>query len=421
MRLLFVVQRYGREVAGGAETCCREFATRLAARGHNVDVLTSAALSYRTWANHFPPGTAELDGVTVHRLPVVGERDDRFFTPLNTRVVWGHKPVPLHLQLQWMRAQGPWIPDVVPWLVDRAAGYDVVVFFTYLYYPTWAGLPAAAALAPTVLHPTAHDEPPIALELFRTMFRHPAAFAFLTEEELELVDARFPLRRPYEVVGVGVELETHGDGGAAFRAAYGLEDRPYLAFVGRVDPAKGSEELLEFFAAYKERSPGPLALAVVGDPVRPLDDHPDVIRTGFVSEELKESALSGALALAQPSYFESFSMILTEAWAHARPALVQGWCDVLAGQCRRSGGGIPYKGYAEFGAALDLLLADDALRERLGRAGRRHVEEHYAWDTVLDRYERLLESTRMSMGNRTSPTSRPGAATSKRRSCSQLS
>ena len=395
MRILFVVQRYGPEVAGGAETCCREFATRLAARGHDVEVLTTTALSYLDWANHYPAGTADLGGVTIHRLPVVGQRDDRLFTPLNTRVVWGHKPVPLYLQHQWMRAQGPWIPEIVPWLADRAATYDVVAFFTYLYYPTWAGLPAAAALAPTVLHPTAHDEPPIALELFRTMFRHPGAFAFLTEEELALVESRFPLAgRPSEVVGVGVELDRPGDGGAAFRAAHGLGDRPYLAFVGRVDPAKGSEELLEFFAAYKQQEPGPLALAVIGDPVRPLDEHPDVIRTGFVSEELKESALSGALALAQPSYFESFSMILTEAWAHSKPALVQGYCDVLAGQCRRSGGGIPYKGYAEFGVALDLLLADEALRDRLGRAGRRHVEERYAWDTVLDRYERLLETAR---------------------------
>ena len=130
MRLLFVVQRYGSEVAGGAETCCREFATRLAARGHDVDVLTSAALSYRTWANHYPAGPSELDGVTVHRLPAVGERDDRFFTPLNTRVVWGHKPVPLYLQHQWMRAQGPWIPEIVPWLVDRAAGWRNIVRYS---------------------------------------------------------------------------------------------------------------------------------------------------------------------------------------------------------------------------------------------------------------------------------------------------
>src|SRR3977135_3723015 len=81
VRALFVVQRSGREVAGGAETCCREFATRLGARGHEVEVLTSTALSYLDWANHYPAGTAELHGVVLHRLPVDGQRDDRFFTP----------------------------------------------------------------------------------------------------------------------------------------------------------------------------------------------------------------------------------------------------------------------------------------------------------------------------------------------------
>ena len=42
MRILSVVQRYGDEVAGGAERHCRELATRLAARGHEVDVLRGA-------------------------------------------------------------------------------------------------------------------------------------------------------------------------------------------------------------------------------------------------------------------------------------------------------------------------------------------------------------------------------------------
>jgi glycosyltransferase involved in cell wall biosynthesis len=394
-RLLFVVQRYGREVAGGAELHCRQFATRLAARGHRVEVLTSCAVNYVDWANHYPPGTGELDGVTVHRLPVAQERDDRFFEPLNTRVVWGQRPVPLYLQRQWMQAQGPWIPELPAWLVRHAADHDVVIFFTYLYYTSWAGLPAAAAVAPTVLHPTAHDEPALYLDLFRTMFHHPAAFAFSTEEEAALVERRFRPGRPYEVVGVGVEAERHrGHDGGAFRAAFGLGDSPYLLYVGRVDPAKGSEELVEFFTAYKARQPGPLKLAVVGDAVRALERHPDVLVTGFVDDALKESALAGSLALVLPSYFESFSMILAEAWAHGKPALVQGHCEVLDGQSRRSGGGIPYRGFAEFEAAVNLLVEDGPLRDRLGRAGRRYVEERYAWDAVLDRYERLLHTAR---------------------------
>jgi glycosyltransferase involved in cell wall biosynthesis len=400
-RLLFVVQRYGLEVAGGAELHCREFATRMAARGHDVAVLTSCAVNYVDWANHYPAGTSELDGVTVHRLPVAQERDDRLFEPLNTRVVWGERPVPLYLQQQWMRAQGPYIPELPPWLLDHAGDHDVVIFFTYLYYTAWAGLPAAAAVTPTVLHPTAHDEPALYLDLYRTMFHHPHAFAFSTEEEAALVARRFHPASPYEIVGVGVEAERHrGHDGAAFREAFGLGDTPYLLYVGRVDPAKGSEELLDFFAAYKSRNPGPLKLAIVGDAVRALEPHPDVLVTGFVDEALKESGLAGCVALALPSYFESFSMILTEAWAHGRPALVQGHCEVLDGQSRRSGGGIPYRGFAEFEAAVELLTSDPALGARMGAAGRRYVEERYAWDAVLGRYERLLDTARRAAPSR---------------------
>jgi len=125
-----------------------------------------------------------------------------------------------------------------------------------------------------------------------------------------------------------------------------------------------------------------------------LEPHPDIVSTGFVDDITKESAMAGAVALVVPSYFESFSQILCEAWVHGRPALVQGRCDVLAGQARRSGGAFAYRGYAEFEAALDLLLEDPARQARMGAAGRAYVERRYRWDRVLDRYERLLALAR---------------------------
>ncbi len=69
LRLLFVVQRYGPEVRGGAEQAAREVAERLAERGHAVEVLTTTARSYVDWSGDLTAGTELREGVTVHRLP----------------------------------------------------------------------------------------------------------------------------------------------------------------------------------------------------------------------------------------------------------------------------------------------------------------------------------------------------------------
>ncbi len=392
MRLLFVVQRYGTEVVGGAELACRQFATQLAGRGHQVHAVTTCAQSYVDWADAYPPGDSTLDGVSLHRLPVRRPRDTATFGRLDRRTVWGRGVRPLVLQRSWMAAQGPYVPSLAPWLEARAAWFDVVVFFTYLYYTTWAGLPVAASRTATVLHPTAHQEPHLGLTLFDVMLRLPTAYAYSTEEEAQLVAARTGRERPGRVIGIGTDLEGRGDGDR-FRQRASLGERPYLLFIGRVVAEKGSLELYDYWAAYKRRRPGPLALVVMGDPLTDLPDHPDVVTTGFVPESVKADALAGALALVQPSYFESFSMVLSEAWAQSTAGLVQGRCDVLAGQARRSGGALSYAGYAEFEAAVDLLLAEPRLSAHLGQRGRAYAEQRYSWDAVMGRYERFLGET----------------------------
>jgi glycosyltransferase involved in cell wall biosynthesis len=290
-----------------------------------------------------------------------------------------------------MHMQGPQLPELRPWIESHGASYDAVVFFTYLYYSTWAGLPAASGITTTVLHPTAHDEPPLYLPIFDLMFRLPHGLGFLVEEEFQLVRKRFSAKQPFTITGIGVDLDVSGDE-ASFRAAYDLGDDPYLLYVGRLDPHKGAVELVEFFTTYKERNPGSLKLVVVGDPVRPLPTHHDVVVTGFVKSAVMHDAFEGALAFVQPSYFESFSIVLTECWAHRKPALVQGHSDVLVGQARRSGGALPYTGYREFEAAVDVLVDEPKVRARLGERGRAYVERRYDWPTVMEKYERFLES-----------------------------
>jgi glycosyltransferase involved in cell wall biosynthesis len=388
LKLLFVVQRYGAEVFGGAELHAREMAVRLAARGHDVEVVTSCGVDYTDWANVYAPGESLVDGVRVHRLPVARPRVKSLFDAINGRALGRPWRLAPHLQREWMRLQGPFIPELTNWIAERSRGFDVTIFFTYLYYTTWAGLPAAAS--PAVLHPTAHDEPPIYLALFDAVFRLADAFAFSTEEEAAFVRRRFRVVRPSRVVGIGIELDTAGDP-ARFRERFGLGDRPYLVCVGRIDPSKGSHELYDHFTRYCGRHRNPPALVFVGEEVVELPEHRDVLKTGFVDDATRNAAIKGADLLIQPSYFESFSLVLCEAWAQGVPALVQALSPVLLGQSIRSGAGVPYRDYPGFEVALERLLADPQLRRRLGEAGRAYVESRYRWPTVLSKYESFLE------------------------------
>ncbi|MGQ0823986.1 MAG: glycosyltransferase family 4 protein [Actinomycetota bacterium] len=394
MRLLYVVHRYHSEIPGGAEIACRLFATQMAGRGHDVAVVTSCARDYVDWADVYPAGTTNEDGVLVHRLPVSAPRDIQRFNRMCGSVRPDAEIVPWDRQQQWLVEQGPHLPDLARWLDANYGRFDAVVVFTYLYYPASVALRTLAGRVPIVFHPCAHEEWPLHLSLYDTPFRIADAFAYFTPEEEQLVRERFDDRVLGEVLGIGLDIGAatqFDDGGARFRAETRIGDRPYITYVGRLDRSKGVAELAQWFRIFRERTGRDLVLTLLGDEVHPIERADDVVVTGPVSEELRQSAVSGAACLVHPSYFESFSMVLTETWALARPVLVQGRCDVLAGQARRAGGGVAYRGYAEFEAALERVLDDEALATMFGQRGHDYVRRNYDWDVLAPRYERLLE------------------------------
>ena len=390
MRVLYSVQRYGDDIVGGSESACRMFAEHLVTRGHEVEVTTSCARSYVDWADSYEPGTADVHGVTVHRHKVRDVRRPEIFGPLDQWVHGGPHPVPFSIQQRWSRAMGPDLLGQREWLLRNANRFDVAIFMTYLYSTTTSGLPALARVLPTILQPTAHDEPPFRIGMMDPVFRLADAMLFFTPEEQAVVEKRFGFSPAGAVVGMGIDLDQVGDP-RKFRSRYSLGDSEYLLYAGRVDPMKGAIELADFFIAFKNRNPGPLKLVVAGEQLVSLPEHPDIVFTGFLDEGLKHDALAGALALAQPSYFESFSIVLCESWVQGRPALVQAGCEVLAGQARRSGGAVPYRGFAEFEAALLRLLQDPDGAAEMGRRGREYVESNYEWGTVIDGVEAVVE------------------------------
>lgn len=390
MRLLYVVQRYGDDIVGGSEAACRQFAEALTSLGHSVEVLTSCARSYVTWEDSYEPGTSDINGVIVHRLPVVDKRYPERFGPTDIWLMSEQSSPLLFEHERWALLMGPDIKGLRTWLIDNAHRFDAAIFMTYLYSTATRGIPALAGRLPIVFQPTAHDEPSLRVPLFESIFRLPDSYLFFTPEERDVVRSRFRIEPDGRVVGIGIEMNPPVSSTDNFRAQFNLEANPYLVYVGRLDPMKGVKQLCEFFVQLKNQFPSPLKLVLAGDPLVDLPEHEDIVITGFLDEEDKHAAISGSLALVQPSFFESFSIVLCEAWVQQRPALVQGASTVLRGQATRSAGAIPYEGYAEFEQAVLMLLENPALADELGKNGRMYVEETYEWAHVLNGVEASL-------------------------------
>jgi glycosyltransferase involved in cell wall biosynthesis len=383
MRLAFVIQRFGLEVNGGGELHCRWLAERLAQR-HQVEVFTTCALDYLSWANHYPRGTELVNGIRVHRFPVRRQRSFKAFRDLSNLVFHeDHSPAD---EEEWFRLNGPDVPRLVHALGREAGRFDWLVFYAFRYYQTYFGLPAHARKA--ILVPTAEEDEAVDLAAARRLFRLPRGLLFLTPEERALVEASAGTPLEGEVIGSGVNLVSE-DRLFDFRARHGLGE--YLLYVGRVDKNKGCKRLFDYYQRYHRRRPDVPPLVLLGRSVINIPRHPAIRHLGFVSEQEKFSALRQATLLVMPSPYESLSVIVLEAWAMGRPVLANARCKVLEGQCRRSNGGLFYEGYSEFEEALDVLLQRPELREAMGRAGRDYFEANYRWPILEEKVERLLE------------------------------
>ncbi|HYY54483.1 MAG TPA: glycosyltransferase family 4 protein [Candidatus Dormibacteraeota bacterium] len=388
-RLLVVAQRYG-DVAGGAELHARQLATRLAGAGVDVEIATTTARDYWTWRNEFPAGEDRIDGLRVRRFAVAAPRAPEFRRAERAAFAEGHS---LADERAFIEAQGPVVPELLDFLMREGDGYDHILFFTYIYYPTVYGLPLVADRA--VLVPTAHDEPAIRLTTYRALFHAPRAIAFNTAEEREMVQRLFRNARiPNEVVGVGVDVAP-SPSAERFRAAHGIEG-PILLYVGRIVESKGCDELFAFFTRWRELAPDAhrATLVVAGHAEMRIPDRPDVRHVGYLSDAEKFDAYDACDVFVMPSRYESLSMVALEAWAMGRPLLCHAECEVLRGMSRRAGAGLYYRSFAEFAEAVELLLSDGDARARLGARGRRFVDTTYTWPRVIETYLDLFAEVR---------------------------
>jgi glycosyltransferase involved in cell wall biosynthesis len=383
MRILQVTPYYAPAWAyGGPPRVMSDFASGLAARGHDVDVLTTDVLDNERRAT---PREEVLDGVLVRRLP-----------NLSNSLAWRTKK---YLPRGLMRR-----------LAREAPRYDVVHVTDIRTYLTAAAYLATRARR-TPLAVSAHGSLPGStglrgkvkdvydMALVRPMLRRAALLFAQTAHEARLYEqfgglpgaiVQLPLPLP------PLDLE-HTPAIGSFRRSIGVpKGMPLLLFLGRVNRLKGLDVLIESVEPLLDQG---TVLAVVG-----RDDG----QLGELHNRFADRFADGSLRFAGPRYgadrfaaygdadvfcltprhWEETSVAALEAAACGTPVVVTEQSE-LPGLGASGGGFVVPLRQEDILAAVSQALGGGA---EMGARARAHVLAQHGRDAVVSQLEGYLLS-----------------------------
>ncbi len=381
----FVPPRYGEDVVGGAENLVRHLAEELHDRGWPVEVLTTCARDHYTWNNVYPEGEDLVRNVPVRRFPAATNQHDPKIQKYHQTLLLG-KELSQKKQVEWI-SNTVTSPGLLDYISAHRDEYRAFIFAPYLFGTTYLGSMRVKDKA--FIISCLHDEPYARLSIFNRMFHETRGALFNTRAEEVLARRLMGEDIAGWVVGMGFERKPSD--GRRFRAKYGLEG-DFLLYMGRREPGKNTPLLIQYFCNYLHHTGRDLKLVLTGSgaveiPYRFMES---IIDLGYIGERDKWDAYTAARLLCQPSVNESLSIVMLEAWLWGLPCLVHDGCAVCRDHVVRSGGGLPFGSYAQFHEALDLILDNRELAERMGEAGHAYVQENFSWDVVVGRLENAL-------------------------------
>lgn len=220
-------------------------------------------------------------------------------------------------------------------------------------------------------------------------------------------DMKKDILRVYDVPSARVTVIHNGVDPAKYHPRDGSETlakfrirKPFVFFVGRLTRQKGVFDLLD---AMEFVPSGTTLVLATGKPDTPgieeelrraLRTRPDTI---WIPEMLQDPDLvnlyNEAAVFACPSVYEPFGIINLEAMACETPVVatrVGGIREVVVDGV--TGYLVPPRDPGKLGRALTGLLEDPKVAAKMGKAGRRHVLEHFTWDRIAAATLRLYRS-----------------------------
>lgn len=396
MKIVYLYQYFNTPTMPGGSRAY-EAATRLAARGHEVHVVTSIRDSTGGTGWYL----TEERGVNVHWYPVPYANDMNLFARLRAFAAFAVRAMPRSISLA---------PDLV-----FATSTPLTIAIPGMAASRWHAVPLVFEVRD--LWPAV----PIAMGALRNPFSRGAALAleWLAYHASARVIALSPgmaqgvARRGYPahritVIPNGCDLERFDPSTAAadaFRAAHPeLGSGPIVLYAGTLGKANGVDYLVRLAAETRDRLPG-ARFVIIGQgaeegAVRALADELGVLdRELFMYPRMAKQDVAAAFAAASvvtsvfidlPELEVNSANKFFDGLAAGRPVAVNhgGWqADLLTAH----GAGLRLeRDVAQAAHTLVAWLSDTDRLDAGGRSARRLAEERFARDDLAEQLERVL-------------------------------
>src|SRR2546430_3844413 len=278
-----------------------------------------------------------------------------------------------------------WLPAVEPQLECDA-----------ILYPYWPSPPFRRPGAPPTVvfvHDLAFRLRPSEVPWQQRLYFRTVLPPALRGAAAVLVPAEAPRRdlvQLYRIPGLEQKVQVIQEGlpeqVSAGQLPEGIEPGFILA-VGTIEPRKNYPRLLAAYRQLRGRHgalpfiingrPGVPQLVIAGRPgwaygdtIQRIGAEPGVRYLGHVDEPTLAALYQSASVLAFPSLYEGFGLPLLEAMAHGVPAVV-GAAGGRPPASPRAAPPVHAEDITAIAGALERLLADEALRKKLGEEGKR--------------------------------------------------
>lgn len=378
----------------------RELSRQLGQRGIAVDVYTRRQDPWEPTVVYFGP---QARVIHLHAGPAA---------PYAKHLVWDHLP--------------EFVEGVRAFATSQEAHYDLI--HSHYWLSGWAALQLRQLWAVPMVHMSHtlgypknaaaqqvwEQDPPRRLQVeYEVLRRSDALVAESPASKQHMVQEYGIAPARVQIIPCGVDtILFHPQDRRQARRELGLPEAvPILLFVGRLQPLKGLDTLLQ--AAHLVRQQYPMLRVLIvgggvdeGDPheaeevgrLRSLAERLDLTsQLVFIKAQPQETLAqyyAAADVFVMPSHYESFGMVVLEAMACGTPVVasrVGGLASTVLHE--RTGLLVPVGAWRAFAQAILRVLASATLRDTLGYAGVQRAQA-YAWPRVVERnvqlYHRLL-------------------------------